>query len=387
MGGKNRLHVTRLQRQLEKMRERLENWDDVEEALLVKKKEEERRRSKEEVDQEPKKKKRKGPETWTLKGAARPAHLVYDFDTRYVDPFIKAHVDAKKKGARCRNIMILFKGKFGTEDECDIPQPLCREYLSLLTMIGSLSVQLNQIKTARKSFIECMELDSSENPVTPARCQLMRLYMEANRPDSARRLWENLSPTDPAVWIRYSAVLIEFVSFKILREEGSSESKCEFHLAVAIKSNIFCAYYIAFFDSFNKVMEYTEDIENADESSPLEEAIEYCNSEQMGAWLGTNGATDWVRNFLVRNLNSDSNSERENLPVSDLNWRKALCKTQETHATNVELVARDYKDDSKDDDESDCEDDESSVDIEMYATMFETTMEMVEASGVFRKTI
>merc|ERR1712161_41015 len=134
---------------------------------------------------------------------------------------------------------------------------------------------------------------------------------EANRPDSARRLWENLSPTDPAVWIRYSAVLIEFVSFKILREEGSSESKCEFHLAAAIKSNIFCAYYIAFFDSFNKVMEYTEDIENADESSPLEEAIEYCNSEQMGAWLGTNGATDWVRNFLVRNLNSDSNTKKK----------------------------------------------------------------------------
>ena len=32
---------------------------------------------------------------------------------------------------------------------------------------------------------------------------------------------------------------------------------------------------IAFFDIFNNVMEYTEDIEGANESSPLEEAIEY----------------------------------------------------------------------------------------------------------------
>jgi len=367
----------------------------VEEALLVKKKEEERRRSKEEEDQQPKKKKRKGPETWKLKGAARPAHLVYDFDTRYVDPYIKAHEDAKKKGARCRNIMILFKGKFGIEGECDIPQPPCREYLSLLMQIGSLSMQSNLMKTARQSFSQCMELDSSENPVTPARCQLMRLYMEANRPDSARRLWENLPPTDPAVWIRYSAVLIEFVSFKILEEEGSSESKCEIHLAAAIKSNIFCAYYIAFFDTFNKVMEYTEEIEDANESSPLEEAIEYCNSEQMGAWLGTDGATDWVRKFLIRTLNSDSKSEGENLSVSDLDWRRALSKTLESYSADVELKSPDCQDETKGNNQSDCEDDESdseddddsesSVDVEMYATMFETTMEMVEASGVFKE--
>jgi hypothetical protein len=276
--------------------------------------------------------------------------------------------------------------------------------------LGNLSMQSQQMKTARTSFIECMELDSSENPVTPARCQLMRLYMEANRPESARRLWEDLSPTDPAVWIRYSAVLIEYVSFKILKEEGSNESKCEIHLAAAIKSNIFCAYYLAFFDTFNKVIEYADEIEDANESSPLEEAIEYCNSEQMGAWLGTEGAVDWVRNFIVRNLNSASNSEGEDISVSDLDWRKPLSKIREAYAANVEeMKSRDSQDDTDGDNESDGDnnnddnkdndndneshgdnnddeedDDDSIVDVEMYASMFKTTMEMVEASGAIK---
>ena len=87
--GKNRLHIKRTQRQLDKLRERLENWDDVEEARLVKEEQERIRKEKENEGKEKKKKGRLGPETWKLKGAARPAHLVYDFDTRYVDPHMK----------------------------------------------------------------------------------------------------------------------------------------------------------------------------------------------------------------------------------------------------------------------------------------------------------
>mmetsp|Transcript_13402 Transcript_13402/g.28096 ORF Transcript_13402/g.28096 Transcript_13402/m.28096 type:complete len:441 (+) Transcript_13402:254-1576(+) len=372
--GKNRLHIKHTQRQLDKLRERLEKWDDVEEALLLKKREEERLKREREERDPPKKKGRLGPETWKLKGAARPAHVVYDFDTRYVDPYIKAHEEAKKKASRCRNILVLCKGRFGTEHDKNVPQPHCREYLSLLMQLGSLCMHSQQMKTARKSFLECMELDSSESPITPARCQLMRLYMEANRPDSARRLWEKLPPTDPSVWIRYSAVLIEFVSFKILEEEGSSEQNCAARMAEAIKSNIFCAYYLAFFDDFYKVVEYADEIEDADESSPLEEAIEYCNSEQLGAWKGTDGAMDWVRNFLVRLLNDESTHGQYNLSASDLDWRKALSNTRETLASNSD-------DDNGDDDDND---DESVADVEMYANMFETAMEMLEDSGALK---
>ena len=385
--GKNRLHIKRTQRQLEKLRERLEKWDDLEEELLVKRKEEEELRiRKEQEGLEPKKKKKKGPESWKLKGAARPAHMVYDFDTRYVCPHIKAHEDAKIKATRSRNVLILCKDKFGIESDKNVPQPHCREYLSLLMQLGNLSMNSKQMKSARKCFLECMELDSTENPITSARCQLMRLYMEANRPESARRLWENLPSTDPAVWIRYSAVLIEFVSFKILEEEGSSEQKIEDRMVEAINSNIFCAYYLAFFDNFSEVMDYVEEIEDANETSPLEEAIEYCNSEQLGAWKGTDGAMEWVRNFMVRILNKKSTFSEHNLSVSDLDWRKALLKTRETHAANAELEEQSDDDDNNEEDAEDesNDDDESVVDVDMYATMFETAMEMLEASGALK---
>mmetsp|Transcript_26759 Transcript_26759/g.73612 ORF Transcript_26759/g.73612 Transcript_26759/m.73612 type:complete len:440 (-) Transcript_26759:2276-3595(-) len=374
--GKNRLHIKHTQRQLDTLRERLERWDDAEEALLLKKQEEERRKKEEEAQNPKKRKIRNGPETWKLKGAARPAHLVYDFDTRYVDPYIKEHEEAKKKASRCRNVLILCKGRFGADDDKDVPQPHCREYLSLLMQLGNLCMHSRQLKSARKFFLECMELDSFENPITPARCQLMRLYMEANRPDSARRLWEKLPPTDPSVWIRYSAVLIEFVSFKLLEEEGSSEQNCQDRMAEAIKANIFCAYYLTFFDDFYEVMDYTDEIEDADESSPLEEAIEYCNSEQLGAWKGTDGAMEWVKAFLVRLLNDESFREQYDLSTSDLDWRKALSTVRESLPSNP---CEDMDDNDDDDD-----DDESVVDVEMYAKMFETAMEMLEDSGALK---
>ncbi|VEU33561.1 unnamed protein product [Pseudo-nitzschia multistriata] len=369
--GKNRLHMKHTQRKLDKLKERLEKWDDIEEALLLKKEEEERRQKEKEELDPPKKKGRKGPESWKLKGAARPAHLVYDFDTRYVDPHMKAHEEAKKKASRCRNIFVLCKGRFGIENDKDVPQPHCREYLSLLMQLGNLSMHSKQLKTARKSFLECMELDSSESPITPARCQLMRLYMEANRPDSARRLWEKLSPTDPSVWIRYSAVLIEYVSFNLLEEEGSSEQNCIDRMVEAIKSNIFCAYYIAFFDDFYQVMEYVDEIEDAHESSPLEEAIEYCNSEQLGAWKGTEGAMEWAKRFLLRLVNDESTHGRYGISASDLDWRKAISDTREMHPSSSSVDS----------------DDESVVDVEMYSNMFETAMEMLEDSGALKSKI
>jgi hypothetical protein len=214
--------------------------------------------------------------------------------------------------------------------------------------------------------------------------------MEANRPESARRLWERLPPNDPSVWIRYSAALIEFVSWKILEEDGSTCYTAELLLARAIKANIFCAYYLAFFDVFSQVMEYTEDIEDADESSPLEEAIEYCNSEQLGAWKGTDGALDWMKNVLLRSLKGDSVGGDEKLTVSDLDWRSRLVTNTESHLTvdretSHETRKEDSGDESNNDSNENSDDDESVVDMAMYSTMFETAMEMVEASGEFKK--
>lgn len=390
--GKLRLHIKRVQRKLDTLKARLEMWDDVEEKRLAKQRqEEEERKRREEMEGPPQKKKgRLGPETWKLKGAARPAWQVYDFDTRYVDPHAKAHEDAREKVSRLRNVLVLCKGKFGVEDDSSVPQPQCREYLSLLLQLGNLSMQSNQRKTARQAFLDCMELDSGEHPITPARSQLMRLYMEANRPDSARRLWEKLPPTDPSVWIRYSAALVEFVSWNILKEEGSSRETAETQLASAIKSNVFCALYLAFFDTFDEVMDYTDEIEDAADDSPLEQAIEYCNSEQLGSWKGTDGALEWVMSVLLRVINGGSVAGN-NLTIEDLDWRGPLAAIREAHSNSTETDGTkdnsnvagddDYKMKENKDADDDNEENESVTDVAMFAGMFETAMEMVEASG------
>lgn len=389
--GKIRLHIKHTQRKIDALRKRLEAWDDQEERRI-----EEERLAKLEKERlealAPKqKRKRPGPETWKLKGAARPASEVYDFDVRYVDPHIKAHEDAKKKQMRVRNIFSLYKGRFGNENDSNIPQPHCREFLALLMQLGNLCIQSSQLKTARQALLECMELDSQEHPITPARCTLMKLYLEANRPESARRLWERLSPDDPSVWIRYSAALIEYVSWKILAEEGSTEDSAKALVAKAIQTNVFCAYYLAFWDSFQSAMDYVDEIEDATEDQPLEEAIEYCNSEQgVGAWQGTDGALAWIKGIILATLNGKSET---NLSVKDLEWRTKLATIKEDYAAkeHIEVEGEDEKeegekdvdeegshDDSRDDDNGD---DESKVDVAMFAGMFETAMEMLEDAG------
>jgi hypothetical protein len=394
-GGKLRLHIRLVQRRLEKLKDRLEVWDEAEERRLADlDRMEEERKQREELDGGPptkKKRGRLGPETWKLKGAARPAWQVYDFDTRYVDPNVKAHEAAKEKMARCRNVLILCKGRFGSEDDSSVPQPQCREYLSLLMQLGNLSMQAKQLKAARKAFLDCMELDSAERPITPARCQLMRLCMEANKPESARRLWERLPPNDPAVWIRYSAALVEFVSWRILQEEGSTRESAEGLLASAIRTNIFCAFYLAFCETFDGVMDYTDEIEDADDDSPLEQAIEYCNSEQMGSWKGTDGALEWVKSALLRVINGGS-LDGTKLTSDELDWRRPLAAIRQAHSratqgddphfSSAEAEVDNCNDATIKNVEDDDEDEvDSVVDVAMFAGMFETAMEMLEASG------
>lgn len=387
--GKLRLHIKRVQRQLDKLRGRLQAWDDQEEQRLEKERLQKERKEKEEAEAGPKKRTgRKGPETWKLKGAARPAWQVYDFDTRYVDPHMKAHKEAKNKARRIRNIFSLYQGRFGDEQSVDIPQPHCREFLGLLMQLGNLSLQSNQLKTAREAFLECMELESTDPPTTPARCQLMKLYLEANRPESARRLWERLSPDDPSVWIRYSAALIEYVSWKVLEEPGSTLESARTLLVKAIQTNVFCAYYLAFWESFKHAMDYTDEIEDATEERPLEEAIEYCNSEQgYGAWNGTEGALEWIQEVVISTLRGNSHG---GLSVKDLEWKDKLQAIKEEYEAVAKLEedaragdddsesARHDNDDSDDEDKDD--DEESKVDGAMFAGMFETAMDMLEDS-------
>ena len=414
--GKLRLHITKTKRAVETERERLRAWDDVEERKRAAEEERKRREEAERAEAElaggggnPKKKRkgRAGPETWKLRGAARPAWEVYDFDTQYVDPHLKEREEARAKASRVRNLLSLYRGRFGEmkndeeEDDDDAdgsstadypPQPYCRNFLALLMQLGHLCVEAKKFKMAREAFLEVMELEGTGEDsvvVTTARSRLMRMYLEANRPESARRLWERL-PHDNSAWVRYSAALIEYVSWRLLEEEGSSRSSAEDLLCMAIAASPFCAYNIAFRGTFERVMEYGDELEDEDPGS-LQEAIEYSHSEQMGSWLGTEGAVEWMQGVVLRLLNGGRSAIKSDVAgearTQLQSWEVLLARIEKDFEATEKDKKREEKGENVDDDQSEEEDNDSEdynpeePDLLMYTGMFRTAMDMLTDAG------
>jgi hypothetical protein len=258
----------------------------------------------------------------------------------------------------------------------------CRQYLSSSMQYALLNMEAKRLKTARQIFNDIIDLEGAESlsPMTNARCRLMRMYLDANRPDSARRLWERLPSDYSSVWIRYSAALMEFVSWKVLNENGSTQETATKLLAQAIRSNVFCALYISFHDTFQQVMEYTDDVEDAEDGS-LEQAIEYCNSEQMGNWLGSDGAVEWIREEVLRALNSHVAEEdilHEDLSRNDLEWESRLgfLESQFDNERQNSLFSSETNQESLRNPEE-----EEEVDTIMFAGMFRTCMDMLSDAG------
>jgi len=378
---KIQLHITKTERQVTALRDRLRSWDDVTEEKRRKDMEEAERKKRDAADPTIKKPRRRrlGPETWKLRGAARPAWEVYDFDVRYECPHIKAHEDAKGRAGRSRNLLLLYKGKFGNSDSPEV----CRDYLIFLMRLALLYKQAKKFKSARTTFLECLELDSEQRPITCARSHLMRIYLNANRPHSARRLWGKLSPKDANVWIRYSHALVEYTAWKDDKEGSSQAVACE-ALSNAIRANIYCAYYLAFGNNFfDDVMEYVEEIVDATEEEPLEESIEYCNSEQRQSWEENDGAVEWVQAVILDTLQDKNNdtdmdqSTSSTLPLSkeDLDWRGALQQLEKAAKADFERQEEGHiNPNNNSDDQEPLEE----VDALMFSGMFRTAMEMVE---------
>lgn len=358
---KLQLHITKTKRTLDILRERLQNWDDVTEKKIAKEEEVRRRKEEEEAQQPKKRRMRPGPETWKLRGAARPAWEVYDFDTRYVDPHMKAHEEASARAKRSRNLLVIYKNNVTNAPH------VCREYLALLMQLALLYRDAGKIKAARSTFLECIDLDSREAPISLARCHLMRLYLEANRPDSAQRLCERLPEDDKSCWIQYSRLLMEYRNNK---DDGDMATVHE-ALAQAVRANIYCAYYLAFGETFDSVVEYAEEIEDATDQEPLEEAIEYCNSEQRQAWEDEDGAQLWLQQTIL--AVNKKGSETNGLNPSDLDWKTALQQMEEAAE-----AAREAEEATEEEEDDALADDESVVDVLMFAGMFRTAMEMIE---------
>ena len=456
--SKLRLATSQIQRQVSALKERLEDWDPVEEAELAKaeaegvvdetsmehklkihaknRKEDAAARAKAKSEESLlhakhgvnssvhrrkrnlKKHARPGPETWKLKGAARPASEVYDFDTRYQDPHLKAQEDANARARRVKNIIRLCKGRFALdEDEMDglnasdantnggdnsknlfpTPQPHCRKYLSLLTQLGSLHLERKNYSSARKAFLEVLELEGTEwaYSITNARNQLMNMYMSTNRPASARKLWERLD-NDGSAWIRYSAALIEYVSWNLLQEEGSTAESAESLLAKAIRGNVYVAFFLGWPEMFEKAMEYTEElVERGDSpSGSILEAIEYgcCVNEDkgLGMWGGTDGSLEWVRSVILKVLNSNDNEisdARDNLTKEDLmSWESKLAKEEEEYERERNEREDMKANESDNEESSNPDEDEEEPDSLMYAGMFRTAMDWLQDAGEFLQT-
>ena len=419
--SKLRLNITKVERDIQRLRPRLERWDDVEEKERLEKEAEEERKRQEGPQ---KKKGRLGPETWKLKGAARPAWQVCEFDVRYECPHQKAHDNSKEKAKRVRNLPALYKGKFGQDfgNQEDLSYPQRRQFLALLMQWGLLTMEAKKYKTARLAFLECLDLDGVVNPITDARCHLMRLYLEVNRPQSVYQLWTTrLAPAleknkhnykETSAVVLYSVALVEYIRWKDFGE--GSRKQAEASLARAFCGNILCGYYVAFCEFFHQHMEYTDEIDQAEHTghNALADAIEYCDSEQMGMWMGTDGAVEWVQETLLRGLHGQQLAGGS-LSLADLEWSPTLIRVEEEFKAQQQQQQQQQEeeeneedreqsqdgtedgsggedsskgDDNDDDDDNNEEDDDNHhVDILMYAGMYKTTMEMLYESGALSK--
>lgn len=291
------LHLRRTERAIANLRQRLEHWDHVEEA--------EKKRKIEEEESQPKKKRPKwnSPETWKLKGAARPAWMVYDFDTRYVDPHLELHKKAKEKNERLMNLLVTPSFDLTTVEEG-------REFLSLLMQYGHLSLEARKRKVAQDTFLECLRLDKGQ--ATTAADALMTIYLEDGNHAAAFDLGCT-RPDDPSVCVRYSTVL---AAFHLERNES-----CEL-MERAIRSNVFCAHYLTNIDVFASAIDCIDELE--DPQTDLEEALDYC-SQNVDRWRGKPSAT--LRSCML---------EMKDVPE----WKGALKPQQKDDADVPDMFLR-----------------------------------------------
>jgi hypothetical protein len=401
------------------------------------------------------KKPRPGPESWKLRGAARPAYEVYDFDVRHVDVHRKAIDEANARARRVVNVMKACRGRFATSDggrdtddssssSFPPPQPHCRRYLSLLTQLGSLHLHRKNYSSARRAYLEAIELEGYDHAhsITNARYRLINMYLSNNRPDSARTLWERLS-NDGSAWIRYTEALIEYASWNVLNEGGSNSEVAEMALTRAIRGNVYVAYLLGWSRTFERAMEYTDEVVDGGimvgkVGGSLLEAIEYgCRCYRspssthgdgdgmpghrdnedvdddddddrdagMAMWLGTDGSIDWVRSVMLRVLNEEDDDGEEDgggirrptdsdrLTKADLLcWEGRLSREveeferlerNEGEDRGGVVSSEEYTGAENDDDNDDDDDIKEGTDVAMYAGMFRTAMDWLQDAGEF----
>jgi hypothetical protein len=399
-----RMHLERAKRSLAQVRNRLEKWDAVVEA---------ERMEKEAVDKQPpeqpdettpptKKMKKFGgrpsndPSTWQLKGAARPAAQVYDFDVRYVDQYVNDHVQAHESARR--QVNRLADHSTTSLSTC----PVGRTFLSLLMQVGHLSAESHLFRPAKEAWYECMQHDDGN--ITTAQECLLQLYItrrqfqdayelgvHRRKSDDTNNETDHDATTSSAV-VCYTTALAAFalhhgvgtavVSNDETTTKGNSkrqknknkssavttttrpvtnldEQQVQDYMTQAIRNNVFLAYYLVHYEIFHDVMECQDELEQADDDnddtvvpppqSLLEEAIEYGHSDQVAVWHEVG-----AHHLLARILQSN--------PAGGINdWQGPLDRLLVAHQQQQQHQSSST----------------SKVDLVMFAGMFRTAMEMV----------
>ena len=99
--------------------------------------------------------------------------------------------------------------------------------------------------------------------------------------------------------LAYSNVLLEYISWEILEEEGSTEENVIQAFENAFRLNPFIAVFIAAHKTFVDVVEYVPEIQRPAKSGSIEECFVYA-AKNIGLWIDTIGACAWIEKELTR---------------------------------------------------------------------------------------
>ncbi|KAI9918520.1 hypothetical protein PsorP6_011628 [Peronosclerospora sorghi] len=266
---------------------------------------------------------RKGPKSseWKLKGAARPAALLAKIAAGELDecgnefpkPVEKFDLYSK----------MLQEGKLAVHKDT-------KEYIRLLKQLATTCCEAGMPERGIKNYKLCMKLDKQD--MFHSQEGLVCALVDEGHGAEARALIEEHANKESPV-LAYCQVIVEYVSWEVLEEVGSSEEIVEVAFRRAYQLNPFIAVVIAFHETFFQVMEYVEDIKDPKRGS-IEEAFVYA-SQNVGVWIETVGAYQWIE----KELNKLPLPEATEEDVSDKMYLGMYETAIEMHKEIIEMEA------------------------------------------------
>jgi tetratricopeptide (TPR) repeat protein len=204
-----------------------------------------------------------------------------------------------------------------------------------------------------KHYKQCMKYDPKDT--VRSREGLVCALIDDGRGDEAREYIEKYEDNASAV-LAYCLVILEYVSWEVLEEAGSSEEIVREAFLKAFKLNPFIAVFLARNESFIEAVEYVEEIKEPKVGS-IEESFVYCSSN-IGVWLDTVGATAWIDKELAELPEPEATAEH----YSDEMYLGMYETANEMYKEAMAADEEQGGDDEEDDDEEDEEDDGGEID-------------------------